>query len=305
MTETPSPQDYETFAKAPLWLRHQMLKMAVTQNNRQSAPVLILAAQHDPDAGVRAAAQQALESWGYRAEGQTHQTTHAAPIRSSALDSIGIDVTDDLSKSERQFKQAVSSDAPGSALRFVAPAGTAWATATTGGTGASIQRGPGLADVFVTEKKHRKFVMGEVNELPHNWMWLIFALIFGGGFLIPALFVNEEMPIILYVIGIVMGGAFLIVWIMAERQRARLTREGVFLLGELTSCTGKWVSSGSGSSRSRSYRLKIDYRVRLPNGQTLEKSATRTRNDLAKKILPDAGTRVAVMTTGEDLIQLL
>jgi hypothetical protein len=302
MTETPSPKDYETFAKAPLWVRQQMLRNAV---DRQLSPILIVVAQEDPDANIRQQARQTLESWGYRAEGETPQVMDAAPIRPSALDSIGIGATDDLSKSERRFQQASNSTAPGAALRFVAPAGMAQAADATGGTGAPIQRGPGLADVFVTEKKHRKFVMGEAAELPHNWMWLIFAVTFGGGFLVPVLFVREEMPVIFYLIGVGLGGGFLVAWVLAERQRARLTRDGVFVLGELTSCTGKWVTSGSGSSRSRSYQLKIGYRVRLPNGQTLDKSLTRTRNDLAKQVLPGAGTRVAVMTAGEDLIQLL
>lgn len=85
---------------------------------------------------------------------------------------------------------------------------------------------------------------------------------------------------------------------------ARLAANGQVLVGQVVYANGRWVTSGSGKNRSRSYRVTVQYRVKLPNGQLLEGQEQATRGDLARKGVPVSGTPIALLYTPEDKLLL-
>lgn len=194
----------------------------------------------------------------------------------------------------------------------------------TGGDGRPMQRNQNFPQVFLLHTRNQKYIRGEA-EKPTNSstnaaagvvVVLVFFVIFFAstgvftqisgafssfsrtGFQMSSITNSVFMPFFA-IFGLVMliGGIFAI----RNRQRmSRLAENGKILIGQATMVNGRWVSSGSGKSRSRSYKVTVAYAVRLPDGRTFTGQETATRGDLARKALPIPGTPVALLYVSDE-----
>ncbi len=257
---------------------------------------------------------------------------------------VGIPVTDDLSRRAAEAlkrgqgtPQSPSSQVGGPSL---ADSGATVYYTTThgtvespfsgpdtldGGTGRALQRNQNFPNVFLLYPRNLKYVRGEVEKPTTStgtaaWVGIvIFFVVFsmisaasGLFFIADAPFVGSnfdpEMLLPFGFFGLIFGIIFLIVvvsWVRNQQRMTRLAASGQVYLGQVVYSNGRWVSSGSGSSRSSSYRVTVRYVLRLPDGRTVNGEATATRGDLARKALPLTGSPVAVLYASEDDQMLL
>ena len=234
-------------------------------------------------------------------------------------DNIGIPVTDDLSR--RAVESLKRGQATPPNTQQLLPFSSA--ETLTGGDGRVMPRTQSFPQVFLLHPKNLKYVRGE-SEKPTNstfnpWiMVLILALSAAAALWIFDLgsFITRQVATIQR-IGLDMGAlirnpliislgvvALIVVvlgwaWSYNARIMKRLAGDGTLLLGQILITNGRWVSSGSGKNRSRSYKVTVAYRVRLPEGQLVDGQQTATRGDLARKGLPVPGTPVAVLYVSE------
>jgi len=182
-----------------------------------------------------------------------------------------------------------------------------------------MPRTQSFPQVFLLHPKNLKYVRGE-SEKPTNstfnpWiMVLILALSAAAALWIFDLgsFITVQVATIQR-IGLNMGAlirnpliislgvvALIILvsgwaWSYNARIMKRLAGDGTLLLGQILIVNGRWVTSGSGKNRSRSYKVTVAYRLRLPDGRLVDGQQTATRGDFARKALPIPGTPVAVL----------
>ena len=199
----------------------------------------------------------------------------------------------------------------------------------TGGDGRVMQRSQMFPSVFLLYPKNLKYVRGESlkpttssgNGLVGVIFVVVFMVIFFGisGF-------GESMlrqfssisrfgldmgnlmrsPLSIFMgIFVLIIGIISVVSIRNARRMSRLSQTGSLLIGQASAVNGRWVSTGSGSSRSRSYKVSVAYRVRLPDGRTVNGQDTATRSDLARGVLPVPGTPVAILYANDDDKMLL
>jgi hypothetical protein len=178
------------------------------------------------------------------------------------------------------------------------PAGT--------GTGRPVQRGPHLANVFTITRGNDKYLTGK-SESPASGalgfigMMAFVAVVFGFIFAVsstdsPGRKGFGEVFVIIIGINLLMA-VFMVRSIMQARYFAR---HGQLLVGSVTSASGRWVTTGSGKNRSRKYKVSVGYALSLPNGETIHKTETHNRNDLARGGLPEPGTPIAVLWVPEN-----
>jgi hypothetical protein len=171
------------------------------------------------------------------------------------------------------------------------------------GTGRPVQRGQHLADVFTIRRGNRKYLTGE-SATPASDMWgYLTGLLITGAFLIFMLTSSfggktssgNQPPALLYVFMIGFDVVMVVLMVRAVKQARYFAQHGQLLLGRVVSASGRWVTTGSGKSRSRKYKVTLQYRLALPDGETLENTETHSRNDLARSSLPEPGAPVAAL----------
>jgi hypothetical protein len=89
-----------------------------------------------------------------------------------------------------------------------------------------------------------------------------------------------------------------VVAVRKMRHLHRLKDEGWLLAGTLLGCTSQKDSKGN-------LTITICYRFQTPTGDTLEREASRQRNDLKSAALPHAGTPIVVVYASDKLYQVL
>lgn len=185
----------------------------------------------------------------------------------------------------------------GSAVSSTAPR-TAYAQAF----GQAVQRGPQLADVFTIKRGNKKYLTGEAESIASDFWGYLFGIFITGIFLVIFFFISanpgsssKPPPPIVFIAFAGFDLVLVGLMIRSVMQANYFSRNGTLLVGSLTSASGRWVTTGSGKSRSRKYKVTVAYRVVLPDGEVIHKNETHDRNDLARAGLPEAGTKIAVL----------
>lgn len=227
----------------------------------------------------------------------------------------GLAPQDALSRSEQSALRSLGADELDTRAEHTsAPAYTPSAPRTSssaqGGTGRAAQRGPQYANVFTMAKGNSKYLTGE-RDKPVSNMWgsaigLIAMIAFIGFFFFitntqtSSRSSSSTPPAIFFLF----FAAFGLFWIFsAVREWRRYTyfvTNGQLLIGEVVNANGQWVWTGSGKSRSRKYQVTVNYRLRTPDGQTIDGKESAYRNDLARQSLPEPGAQIAALYVPTD-----
>lgn len=320
--------DYAAFAQMPVVSRQKSLEVIRQFVGQTAAPLFLQVYQFDPDAGLRELARGTLREWGIT------PPTDPTPMNVSggATASMGganPAVSFNLGAADGRPSVSVSS----SSMSFNMDGGQSVADMLniTGGTGRPIQRGPQHANVFTLYRNHIKYLTGQVDHIPHaKWGYFLpigifvvtFVAVFVGfrafGGMSGAgpdigLGVGNFMSNTFNAVMVLIGGVFLLISIILllvlmwnVRKNRRYEREATLLLGQVMQSGGRWYSStDSDGHTSRNYRVTVAYRVRLPDGRTVDHQDTHNRNDLANAGLPGPGAPVAVMVINPENMRLL
>lgn len=323
--------DYDQFMRMNPGQRKNLLRVLGWVTGNQIQPLLMVVFEQDPDPDIRQMAREMLEKRGVhvRVEGGEGIDDVRRQERSSALDearahtSIGLPVTDDLSrraaealrrgqgtpKPDPQSTGDQSVAGSGATVYYTNVAGTfespfSGPDSVEGGTGRPVQRNQTFPAVFTLVKGNDKYLRGE-SERPTTTS--LVGLFISIGFMV-AIFVFIGFTTF-GAIGFGMGSSFqlftgIFVLVMGiivfttvrDIQRAnRLAANGVVLVGQIVNIYGRWVSSGSGKSRSRSYKVTAQCRVKLPDGRIFSAQGTATRGDLRNAVLPNPGSPIAIL----------
>lgn len=200
----------------------------------------------------------------------------------------------------------------------------------TGGEGRTMQRNQNFPSVFLLYPRNQKYLHGEAESPTVNTAstWVSLAVMMGmlGIFIAFSAFLSFDMPggssdfsaamsdfgnavmdgsmFAPFAFFFIIFGIIFVIVIVSNIRTAnrmkRLAAEGKLLLGQASNVHGRWVTSGSGKSRSSSYKVSVTYRVRLPDGRVIQGSETATRSDLARRALPVPGTPVAVLYVSDE-----
>jgi hypothetical protein len=297
--------DYAVFAQMPASARRQSLEMIRRFAGQHSASLFLQVYQFDPDAELREMARQELAKQGITPP--TDPTPMAVASNSGNGSSASFSMTSgsvEIGGNSYSLGEFLQEDAP------LTPE-----TAIDGGNGRPVQRGPQLANIFTLYRRNSQYLTGERAHLQHNplgyiLMLGIFALTYA---ILWFTFRAVEMPMgdlfspmqVLGLLGFVFGAISLVaigVWIWNIRRDRRFESQGQLLLGKVTRANGYWSTSSEGG---RSFKMRIDYRVRLPDGTTVDHQATHTRGDLAGGGQPYPGDPVAVLAIDRDHVRLL
>lgn len=323
--------DYDQFMRMNVGQRKNLLRVLGWVSGKQIQPLLMVVFEQDPDPDIRQMAREMLEKQGVhvRVEGgegldDVRQEEAPSPLdEAQPRPSIGLPVTDDLSRRAAEaLRRGQGTPKPdprpasdqsvagsGATVYYTNAAGTfespfSGPDSVEGGTGRPVQRNQTFPAVFTLVKGNEKYLRGE-SERPATTSVVTLGVI-SAIIIVIAVFMFSttfsmagpvsDSPFLLF-----MGIFALVVVIMVfsmvrEIQRAnRLAANGVVLVGQATHIHGRWVSSGSGSSRSRSYKVTVQCRVKLPDGRIFSAQGTATRGDLRNAVLPNPGTPVAVL----------
>jgi hypothetical protein len=230
-----------------------------------------------------------------------------SPLRDSGIG--GLQANDDLSRKaaetlrnmQREDQREEAERAQREAARGVsspAPAQTAYADAF----GRAVQRGPHLANVFTIKRGNRKYLTGESSTIASNFWGYLFGIFMASIFLIAFLFISanpgsssKPPPPVLILAAFAFDAVLFGLMIRSVMQANYFSKNGTLLMGTVGSANGRWVTTGSGKNRSRNYKVTLNYRVSLPDGEVVNKTETHDRNDLARGGLPEPGDPVAVL----------
>jgi hypothetical protein len=298
--------DYAVFAQMPAGARRQSLEMIRRFAGQHSASLFLQVYQFDPDADLREMARQELAKQGITPPTDPTPMTVASNGGNSSSASFSMSGT----SVEIDGGNAYSFDGLlQNAAQFAPDA------AIDGGNGRPVQRDPQLARIFTLYRRNSKYLTGERAHLQHNP--LAYVLMIGIFIFVYAIlwvtFRSIELPMgdlfspmqVLGLIGFVFGAISVVaigIWIWNIRRDRRYESQGQLLLGKVTRANGYWSTSSEGG---RSFRVRVDYRVRLPDGTTVDHQATHTRGDLARGGLPNPGDPVAVLAINRDHVRLL
>jgi hypothetical protein len=290
--------DYAAFAQMPIGARRQSIEMIRRFAGNHAATLYLQVYQFDPDAGLREMARQELAKQGITPP--TEPTPMTAKASPAAADF-------DVGDSSYSFTSAfVESAQPAAAFEEL-----------TGGDGRPVQRGPQLANVFTLHRRNPAYLTGQRQHIPHNLLGYVLTvgiLILTFGILFVAFRAFPDMPndsgfsldAVLALVGaifaaIIIGAISLYMW--NTRRDRRYETHGQLLLGQVRQASGSWHSSSEGG---RSYKVTVEYRVRLPDGTILDHRGSATRNDLGRGgALPHSGDPVAVLAIDRDNLRLL
>jgi hypothetical protein len=230
-----------------------------------------------------------------------------SPLRDSGIG--GLQANDDLSRKaaetlrnmqredQREEAERLQREVS-SGVAAPAPARTAYADAF----GRAVQRGPQLANVFTIKRGNQKYLTGETDSIVSDFWGYLFGIFMVGIFLVVFLFISanpgsssKPPPPVLILAFFAFDAVLVGLMIRSVMQANYFAKNGTLLMGTVGSADGRWVTTGSGKNRSRKYRVTLNYRVSLPDGEVVNKSETHDRNDLARGGLPEPGAPVAVL----------
>jgi hypothetical protein len=230
-----------------------------------------------------------------------------SPLRDSGIG--GLQANDDLSRQaqetlrnmrredEREEAERVSREVS-SGVASPAPARTAYAEAF----GRAVQRGPHLANVFTIKRGNTKYLTGESSTIASDFWGYLFGMFMVGIFLVVFLFIaatpgssSKPPPPVLIIAFFAFDAVLFGLMVRSVMQANYFSKNGTLLMGTVSSADGRWVTTGSGKSRSRKYKVTLNYRVSLPDGEVVNKTETHDRNDLARGGLPEPGAPIAVL----------
>lgn len=199
---------------------------------------------------------------------------------------------DQREEAERLKREIASGVAPSEAPR------TAYANAF----GRAVQRGPHLANVFTIKRGNKKYLTGESETIVSDFWGYLFGIFMVGIFLVVFLFISanpgsssKPPPPVLILAFFAFDAVLFGLMIRSVMQANYFSKNGTLLMGTVGSATGRWVTTGSGKSRSRKYKVTLNYRVSLPDGEVVNKTETHDRNDLARGGLPEPGDPIALL----------
>ena len=168
--------------------------------------------------------------------------------------------------------------------------------------GRAEQRGPHLANVFTIKRGNKKYLTGESESIASDFWGYLFGIIIVGVFLAVFFFIadspgrsSKPPPPVLILAFFAFDAVLVGLMIRSVMQANYFAKNGTLLMGTVGSADGRWVTTGSGKNRSRKYRVTLNYRVSLPDGEVINKTETHDRNDLARGGLPEPGTPIAVL----------
>jgi hypothetical protein len=168
--------------------------------------------------------------------------------------------------------------------------------------GQAEQRGPHLANVFTIKRGNTKYLTGESSTIASDFWGYLFGIGMVGIFLVVFLFISanpgsssKPPPPVLILAFFAFDAVLFGLMVRSVMQANYFAKNGTLLLGTVGSADGRWVTTGSGKNRSRKYKVTLNYRVSLPDGEVVNKTETHDRNDLARGGLPEAGTPIAVL----------
>jgi hypothetical protein len=287
----------------PAGARRQSLEMIRRFAGQHSATLFLQVYQFDPDADLREMAREELAKQGITPPTDPTPMTVASNGGNGSGASFGMNSASVETRGDAYSFGSVFREAP-----FTPDA------AIDGGNGRPVQRGPQLANVFTLYRRNSNYLTGERAHLQHNPLG--YVLMIGIFIFVYAIlwftFRSIEMPgeifspmQVLGLLGFVFGAISLVaigVWIWNIRRDRRYESQGNLLLGKVTRANGYWSSDSEGG---RSFKVRVDYRVRLPEGTTVDHQATHTRRDLAGGGLPRPGDPVAVLAIDREHVRLL
>lgn len=231
-------------------------------------------------------------------------TPNSSALRDSGIG--GLPAKDALSRNEAQLRRTLAVDnAP-----VQHPLTTGGATTMPqrpgeldDGTGRPERRGPHLESVFTLHRGNSAYLTGNTDRVASDFgsmmlvaaFMIVMQIVFYGtaSASVTSRTTGAETGGLLIITGI--GAIFVAIGIRSLFVAKRFHKQGILLIGQILSASGRWVITGSGKSRSRKYRVTIRYRVRTPRGEVIEDNANASRNDLARKTLPQPGDPIAVL----------
>lgn len=230
-----------------------------------------------------------------------------SPLRDSGIG--GLQSNDDLNrKAQETLRNMRREDAREEAERLqretvsqggvVADQRTAYAKQF----GRAEQRGPHLANVFTIKRGNKKYLTGEAETIASDLWGYLFTIFIVGLFLVFFFFISanpgrssKPPPPVLILAFVAFDLVMIGLMIRSVMQANYFAKNGTLLLGTVGSADGRWVTTGSGKNRSRKYKVTLNYRVSLPDGESINKTETHDRNDLARGGLPKNGDPIAVL----------
>jgi hypothetical protein len=229
-----------------------------------------------------------------------------SPLRDSGIG--GLQSNDDLSrKAQETLRNMRREDAREEAERLKrettsSAATSAPRTAYADAFGRAVQRGPHLANVFTIKRGNTKYLTGQSETIVSDFWGYVFGIFMVGIFLVVFLFISanpgsssKPPPPVLILAFFAFDAVLVGLMIRSVMQANYFSKNGTLLMGTVGSADGRWVTTGSGKNRSRKYRVTLNYRVSLPDGEVVNKSETHDRNDLARGALPEPGDPIAVL----------
>ncbi|MCU0463665.1 MAG: DUF308 domain-containing protein [Anaerolineae bacterium] len=323
--------DYDQFMRMNPGQRKNLLRVLGWMSGKQIQPLLMVVFEQDPDPDIRQMAREMLEKQGVhvRVEGGEGLDDVRREERPSPLDeaqarpSIGLPVTDDLSRRAAEaLRRGQGTPKPdprpasdqsvagsGATVYYTNAAGTfespfSGPDSVEGGTGRPVQRNQTFPAVFTLIKGNEKYLRGE-SERPSSTSLVSLAITIGFMLVIIGVMatttfsvagIEADSPFLLFIGIFVLVMGIMVVATVREIQRMnRLAANGVVLVGQIVQIYGRWVSSGSGKSRSRSYKVTAQCRVKLPDGRIFSAQGTATRGDLRNAVLPNPGSPIAIL----------
>lgn len=329
MSRNEMSEEYRKFAEGAPGLRKITLQF-MKLNPESALPLFEQVYQFDPDPEIRQIALDVLRSQGQtpaqdRDPDDIQESTARAAYTAQSREPIqapvsalrdagigGIKADDALSRGEALARRSFAADrddspAPSLTTPFAMPdLVNANGTTLDGGTGRPVQRGPHLAGVFTINKANIKYLVGE-KDRPASEFWGFIVGIAITAIVIGIMFfadtqervrsMSSDRPPWEFILPISIGFDFLLVVLMvrSSRQAKYFHENGQLLVGQIVSAHGRWVTTGSGKSRSRNYKVTLNYRIRLPDGEVRDASDTQNRNDLARQGVPEPGAPIAAL----------
>lgn len=298
--------DYAVFAQMPASARRQSLEMIRRFAGQHSTSLFLQVYQFDPDAGLREMARQELAKQGITPPTDpTPMTVSGSGGNGSGASFSMTNGTAEIDDNPYSFESLLQSEAPSSSN-----------TSIDGGNGRLVQRGPQLANIFTIYRDNVRYLTGERAHLQHRLFGyaLVIGILAGVYAILWFTFRSVEIPLmdevfsptqILLLLGVIFGAIILGavgLWIWNTQRNRRYETQGRLLLGRVLRAGGSWESDSEGG---RSFKVRVDYRVRLPDGTTVDHHARHTRGDLSGGGLPRPGDPVAVLAIDRDHVRLL
>lgn len=298
--------DYAVFAQMPASARKQSLEMIRRFASQHSAALFLQVYQFDPDADLREMARQELAKQGI--------TPPTDPTPMTASGSSGNGNGNGAGALFSMSSTAAEADGNPYAFESLTRNEPPVNTEIDGGNGRPVQRGPQLANIFTLYRRNSKYLTGERAHLQHNpFFYLlmigIFVVVYASlWFGLNTLEIEDDLfspSQVLILLGVLFGAisaGAIGFWIWNIRRDRRYESQGQLLLGRVLRAGGGWETDSEGGS---SFKVRVDYRVRLPDGTTVDHHARHTRGDLARGGMPRPGDPVAVLAIDRDHVRLL